>query len=185
MNDMSGLTITARPTNVAAHPTINRLQKAPDSFIRQLHEQPHNSDMNTPSRHEVDAKLGEIEARMDVRMVAIDAKFDALQRALLQQSEDLKSFKSDVQTGLADFKKEVHLDNKATRTTIITTGIAAVLSIVLGVAAFNATVLSNMVASFESGRNTAQALSDTASKLEKAQATKDDPKPQAPAAQNK
>lgn len=132
----------------------------------------------------LDARLEAAEARMDVRMVSIDAKFDALQKAILQQGEDLKSFKTDVQAGLADFKKEVHQDNKSTRTTIFTTGVAAVLSIVLGVAAFNATVLSNMVASFESGRNTAQALSDAATKIENAQAAKNEAKPpiQAPQA---
>lgn len=141
--------------------------------------------MTEVTKELLDSRLETVEARMDARMVAIDAKFDALQKALLQQSDDFRSFKTDVQAGLADFKKEVHQDNKSTRATIITTGVAAVLSIVLGVAAFNATVLSNMVASFESGRNTAQALNDAASKLEKAQATKDEVKPKDPVPQTK
>ncbi len=46
------------------------------------------------------------------------------------------------------------------KTTIIVTAISAVLAIVFGVAAFNATVLSNMVASFESGKNTSAAQAE-------------------------
>ena len=46
---------------------------------------------------------------------------------------------------------------------VIGTGI----SVVLGIASFNATVLSNMVASFESGKNTAQSLSQTQAEIEK------------------
>ena len=46
------------------------------------------------------------------------------------------------------------------KTTIIVTAVSAVLAIVLGIAAFNATVLSNMVAAFESGKNTSAAQAE-------------------------
>jgi len=52
------------------------------------------------------------------------------------------------------------LDYKSVKNTSITTGIGAVLAIVFGVAAFNATVLSNMLASFESGKNTSTAQAE-------------------------
>lgn len=48
---------------------------------------------------------------------------------------------------------------------LVGTGIA----VVLGIAAFNATVLSNMVASFELGKNTAAALTQTSSDLKQTQ----------------
>lgn len=51
---------------------------------------------------------------------------------------------------------ETRRDIKNLRWTIIATAIATVL----GIAAFNATVLSNMVASFESGKNTAAAQAE-------------------------
>lgn len=70
-------------------------------------------------------------------------------------------------------RTESRQDNKSTRTTIIVTAVSAVLAIVGGVAAFNATVLSNMVASFESGKNTAASLADAAGRLEKVQAASD------------
>ena len=42
--------------------------------------------------------------------------------------------------------------------TIIVTAIGATLTILLGLAAFNATLLSNMVASFDSGKGMASSL---------------------------
>lgn len=81
----------------------------------------------------LDARLETIEVRMDARMTRI---------------EEL----------IGDTRHEIGLmrqESKSIRTTMIVTGISSVLAIVLGVGAFNATVLSNMVASFESGKNTA------------------------------
>lgn len=51
-----------------------------------------------------------------------------------------------------------HLDKEVAsiKWWMVGTGVA----VVLGIAAFNATVLGNMVASFESGKNTAQALAE-------------------------
>jgi len=86
----------------------------------------------------LDARLEAIEARMDARMVHIEGMV-----ASIAKSQD-----------------EITASHKSTRNTIIGTGIA----VVLGIAAFNATVLSNMVASFESGKSTAatQAASEKA-----------------------
>lgn len=55
---------------------------------------------------------------------------------------------------------ETNMGVKALRGTILLTAISTVLAIVLGVAAFNATVLSNMLASFESGKNAAAAQTE-------------------------
>jgi hypothetical protein len=92
-----------------------------------------NDGMNAVSKDLLDARLETIEVRMDARMARIE---DSLKAIASSQTEVLAS-------------------NKSTRTTMIVTGISSVLAIVLGVGAFNATVLSNMVASFESGKNTA------------------------------
>jgi 3-oxoacyl-ACP reductase-like protein len=54
--------------------------------------------------------------------------------------------------------KAIQQDNKQTRGTTIVTALTSVVAIVGGIAAFNATVLSNMLASFESGRNTATSI---------------------------
>lgn len=101
-----------------------------------------NEDMNTVSKELLDARLETIEVRMDARMGRIETAL----------------------TAIAKSQEDVLNSNKSTRTTLIVTGISSVLAIVLGVGAFNGTVLSNMVASFESGKNTAtmQAASEKA-----------------------
>lgn len=112
---------------------------------------PNDTHMNTPSREEIDAKLETIEARMDGRLTAIQGSIEGLigrmdERAL--RSDDrfarMEETIRDTQSSISNLKS-----------TVILTAISTVLAIVLGVAAFNATVLSNMVASFESGKNTA------------------------------
>lgn len=106
------------------------------------HTPPHNLPMDAVTKDLLDARLETIEVRMDARMARIE---DALKSITSSQAEVLAS-------------------NKSTRTTMIVTALASVLTIVFGVGAFNATVLSNMVASFESGKNTAstQAASEKA-----------------------
>ena len=57
---------------------------------------------------------------------------------------------------------ETRQDIKNLKMTMVVTGIA----VVLGIAAFNATVLSNMVAAFESGKNTAAAQAEVKKQAE-------------------
>lgn len=113
--------------------------------------------MTQPSREEIDAKLAAMEARMDGRVASIEAtisgflgrqeeRFGRLDDRLLRMEQSVSQTQGDV---------------KSLKSTIIVTAVSVVLAIVLGVAAFNATVLSNMVASFESGKNTATSLADT------------------------
>ena len=78
--------------------------------------------MNSPATEEFNANLEAIETRMDARVASIERSVaDAI-----------------------SFANETRRDIKNLKWTIIATAIATVL----GVAAFNATVLSNMVASF-------------------------------------
>jgi high-affinity nickel permease len=74
---------------------------------------------------------------------------------------------------------------------MVVTAITSVLAIVLGIAAINATLLSNMVASFESGRNLSAAQAEvkrqaeeTATLLRQLQ-DRMPPAPSAPPPQNK
>lgn len=90
--------------------------------------------MSAPTREEIDAKLELIETRMDGRLASIESSV----RASIAEAQDMRR------------------DIKSLKVTMIITAIATVGSI----AAFNATVLSNMVASFESGKNTAAAQAD-------------------------
>jgi hypothetical protein len=60
------------------------------------------------------------------------------------------------------------------KTTLIVTALASVIAIVGGIATFNATVLSNMVASFESGKNTATAITQATEQLKQTQKSIED-----------
>lgn len=117
---------------------------------------PHYGSMSEVTRPEFDAKLETIEARMDGRVAAIQASLDGYasrmeERALRTDDRFQRIEKSlqGTQSAITNLKS-----------TTIVTAIGAVLTIVLGVAAFNATVLSNMVASFESGKNTSAAQAE-------------------------
>ncbi len=95
---------------------------------------------DTVTRYEIDAKLEAIETRMD-------AKIDRIVESNAR-----------IEAGISSMKN-----------TTIVTGVSAVLAIVFGVAAFNATLLSNMTASFESGKSTASAISEASSSLKQTQ----------------
>ena len=109
-----------------------------------------NENMNTVSKDLLDARLETIEVRMDARMARIEELI------------------GDTRKGIELMRQESRADNKSTRTTMIVTGISSVLAIVLGVGAFNATVLSNMVASFESGKNPASMLANSEKAIKEA-----------------
>ena len=84
----------------------------------------------------LDAKLQAAEARTEARVARLEALVE-------------NSIKNN-QTAIADFREE----NKHTRRITVVTGITSVITIILGVAAFNATLLSNMVGSFGMGQST-------------------------------
>jgi high-affinity nickel permease len=90
--------------------------------------------MNTVTDELLDARLETIETRMDGRVASIERSVAEAIAAANETRHDIKNL----------------------RLTIIGTAIATVL----GIAAFNATVLSNMVAAFESGKNTAAAQAE-------------------------
>jgi hypothetical protein len=142
--------------------------------------------MSTPTREEIDAKLEAMEARMDGRVAAIQASIDGFTGRM----EERFARADDRAARLEETVRDTQASIGNLKTTIITTAIATVLAIVLGVAAFNATVLSNMVASFESGKNTAAAQAEvkrqteeTATLLKQLQQQMNSAKQSTPAAQ--
>jgi hypothetical protein len=119
--------------------------------------------MTAPTREEIDAKLQTIEARMDARVASIQASIDGFmgrmeERAL--RTDDRFDRIDQRMGGIENTVQETQASIGNLKTTMIVTALSTVLAIVLGVAAFNATVLSNMLASFESGKNTATSQAD-------------------------
>ena len=118
--------------------------------------------MTTPSREEIDAKLETIEARMDGRVAAIQASVDGLVGVLNERFRSMDERMGRIEADSRDTKGAIG----NLKSTMILTAVSTVVAIVLGVAAFNATVLSNMVASFESGKGTASAQAEVKKQAE-------------------
>ena len=115
--------------------------------------------MSELQREELDVKLAMAEAITDARMVETDIK-------IVQSYVKMASIegKIDALAGLVSAMgatiAEIKTDIKNWRTTVVVTAISVGLATVFGVAAFNATVLSNMLASFESGKNMSAAQAE-------------------------
>lgn len=133
------------------------------SLIDMQESSPHYQSMESVSRPELDAKLEAIEARMDARVASIEGKIDAMLARMdgrdLAYEQRFVNFEQRF-SGIEESLKDTRSAIGNLKSTTIVTAISAVLAIVLGVAAFNATVLSNMVAAFESGKNTSAAQAE-------------------------
>lgn len=123
----------------------------------------HNADrMNDVTREELDAKLELLLTRSDARARETE----------LQAEARLSRFEERMDSSIGEMRRNTDRLEGAIgslKTTTIVTAVSAVLAIVFGVAAFNATVLSNMVASFESGKNTVTAIGESTKRLEQLQ----------------
>lgn len=110
----------------------------------------------SPDRDFIDAKLEAVENRMDGRVASIESALAASSALMDERSRHFDARMARIEVTISEIRSAM----TGLKTTIIVTAISAVLAIVFGVAAFNATVLSNMVASFESGKNTSAAQAE-------------------------
>lgn len=140
----------------------------------------YNEEMEAIGRPELDAKLEAIEARADARLSRFEERINQaigeMQRGREELSTNIQLLSSNaekrelnMQNDLSSFRENVKTDNRDLRRVIVVTAIGSVVTIVLGIAAFNATVLSNMVASFESGKNTSANIVQATEQLKQTQ----------------
>lgn len=122
--------------------------------------------MTTPTRDEMDAKLETIEARLDGRVASIEATI----RGFMERMDERFKHSDERMDRLEQSMMETRTDIANLRTTVIVTAISVGLATVFGIAAFNATVLSNMLAAFESGRSISAAQAEAARRTEEAAA---------------
>lgn len=122
----------------------------------------YNPAMETVSRPELDAKLEAMEARADARLSRFEERINLAINAMTSEGRE---FKEEIKT----LRQDIDARHSNMRSTLIITAVTVVLTIVLGIGAFNATLLSNMVASFESGKSTATALTTTTEQLKQTQ----------------
>lgn len=143
---------------------------AEDSIDNPEHEEDDSIMSTATDTQYVDARLEAVEARMDGRVAAIQATisgfiglqderyaqiddhFVRLERLIVGNQNEIKNLKRDF--------KDLQNDFKNLKSTIIITAITAVLATVFGIGTLNAMVLSNMLAAFESGKNTAAAQAE-------------------------
>lgn len=111
------------------------------------------------ARH--DAKLAEFRAIMEAYTARADEREAAAREreAAARDREELRA--RDVERRMAAFEQAVTSVKRA----VVATGIAATLSTVFGVAAFNAALLQNMQSAFEQGRQASPAQVEILLKL--------------------
>jgi len=113
---------------------------------------------NAMTREEMTARLELLEAKSDARLSRFEERID---QAIGEMRRDRVDMKDEIRQLATDFKSY--------KLQIIVALVATGVAVVLGIAAFNATVLSNMVASFEAGRNTASAVAQATEQLNQTQ----------------
>lgn len=118
----------------------------------------HGETMSSMTREEMTAHIQASEARMDARVSRIELLVEHQNETADRLREDVEQARKDMLASAGETRSEM----KQLKWWILGTG----LSVVLGIAAFNSTVLSNMVASFESGKNTAQSLEQTKNRID-------------------
>jgi acetaldehyde dehydrogenase (acetylating) len=118
--------------------------------------------MSEITREEIDAKLATTEARRDAQIASINGKIDTLNGKIdgLMTYNEVRF--SQIEQWLATTNAAI----SSLKTTTVVTGISSVLAILFGLAGFNAVLLSNMVASFESGKNTSEMVSEVRRQVE-------------------
>ena len=119
-----------------------------------------------PDMEIIDAKLEAVESRMDGRVARIEAALAASASLMEERSRHSDARMDRIETALSELRSETRVSISGLKTTIIVTAITAVLAIVFGVAAFNATLLSNMLASYESGKENAAAQAEVRRQVE-------------------
>lgn len=94
----------------------------------------------------MDGRLASIAAKIDGLAGGVNGRFESMDERFKSMDERYKS--------LDQRMERVESSISSLKTTMIVTAVSTVIAIVLGVAVFNATMLSNMLAAFESGKNT-------------------------------
>jgi hypothetical protein len=122
----------------------------------------HNPCMQAPFRSEFNAKLSAAEARMDRRVARIEDSARAVAQSVRDQVAAYKKFREEMRVENKETRAEMRALRQevlgrlsSLKITIITTAIATALTIVLGVASFNAALTSNMLAAFQTGLQSA------------------------------
>lgn len=121
----------------------------------------------TPPTNNNEAQVAILEARMDGRISSVETTFDNFAKLMeeRQRIADERHRASEarmdrMEAMIIEFRAEVREEIRSLRTTIVVTAITSVLAAVLGISAVNASLYSNMRATFEMGKEEAAARAE-------------------------
>ncbi|MFC4275593.1 hypothetical protein [Achromobacter aloeverae] len=95
---------------------------------------------NYVNRYELDSRLSALEAHMDAKVDAIAATCAQIQRDGAAARAEIKAIETKFDARFSSLT-----------VTLIVTGIATALTVIFGVASFNASLTSNMLSAFQAG----------------------------------
>lgn len=154
--------------------------------------------MNSPNREEFEARLAELDARQSGRLDAIEAKLDALRdqvasfwRAVVERFDQLEARTAQLEARTAQLEaRTAQLENQTLRLETRLAGVEAslgevrqylrglkitiivtCLSVVFGIAAINVSSMSNLLAAFATGKETALAQASLRQQMQEIAAT--------------
>lgn len=110
------------------------------------------------TREEMTARLELVEARSDARLSRFEERID---QAIGEVRRDRAELKDDFRSLASEFK--------SSKFQIILAMIGTGVAVVFGISQLNGTILSNMVASFESGKTTATAITQATEQIKQTQ----------------
>lgn len=126
--------------------TLSSIEERMDRRIERIEK---DSDRRAEEfRRELELREESFRREQSIRDKALDERFSGF---LAAQAERDKRIDGEIQR-IADTSAEIKAGISSMKTTSIVTAITAVIAIVGGVAAFNATLTSNMLAAFQAGK---------------------------------
>jgi hypothetical protein len=114
----------------------------------------------TPPTNSNEAQVAILEARMDGRISSVEATFDNFTKLMEERHRTSEARMDRMEAMIIEFRAEVREEIRSLRTTIVVTAITSVLAAVLGISAVNASLYSNMRATFEMGKEEAAARAE-------------------------
>ncbi|MBJ2270723.1 hypothetical protein JFT60_25425 [Pseudomonas sp. MF6772] len=117
----------------------------------------HTQAMNDITREEFNAKIETIETKMDARVESVSAKIEGFLSAQAERDKRLDVVLAQIGKDNGDTKTSI----SSMKTTLVVTAVSTVLAIVLGVAAFNTALTSNMLSAFQLGKSTPTSAYET------------------------
>ncbi len=95
--------------------------------------------------------ISELRAIVDASIARGEARDRIADVRNLEMAQNLVDMRAETRSEIRELRGQM----SSLKTTIVVTGIASVLTVIFGVAGINAALLSNMLASFESGKSAA------------------------------